>query len=117
MPVRLDADDIEAIADRVAAKLRRPVTIGLIEAEELAELLGVSRDWVYANKRRLGAIAIGEGERPRLRFDVERVRAVIAGGEAGGQPRPEAPARRRTRRARESTPEPAVKPIRARPSR
>ena len=114
MTVTLDDEDIEAIADRVAAKLRRPVGVGLIDADEVAQLLGVTRDWVYANKQRLGAVAIGDGEKPRLRFDVEKVRAVMA---EGGQPHPEEPAPRRRGRPRKSTLPAGVKPIRARPTR
>jgi hypothetical protein len=112
--VILDDEDIEAIADRVAAKLRRPVGVGLIDADEVARMMGVKRDWVYANKERLGAVPIGEGEKPRLRFSLERVRAVMA---EGGQPRPGEPAPKRRGRPRKSALAAGVKPIRARPTR
>jgi hypothetical protein len=112
--VILDDEDIEAIADRVAAKLRRPVGVGLVDADEVARMMGVKRDWVYANKRRLGAVPIGEGEKPRLRFRLETVRAVMA---EDGQPRPDEPAPRRRGRPRKSALPPGVKPIRARPTR
>ena len=110
----LDDGDIEAIAERVAAKLRPPVGVGLIDADEVARMMGVKRDWVYANKRRLGAMPIGEGDRPRLRFSVETVRAVMA---ADGQPRPDEPAPKRYRRPRKSVMSRGAKPIRARPTR
>jgi hypothetical protein len=112
--VILDDEDIEAIADRVAAKLRRPVGVGLIDADEVARMMGVKRDWVYANKRRLGAVPIGEGDKPRLRFRLETVRAVMA---EGGQPRLDEPAPKRRGRPRKSALPPGAKPIRARPTR
>jgi hypothetical protein len=112
--VILDDEDIEAIADRVAAKLRRPVGVGLIDADAVARMIGVKRDWVYANKKRLGAVPIGQGEKPRLRFSLERVRAVMA---EGGQPRPDEPAPKRRGRPRKSALPPGVTPIRARPTR
>jgi hypothetical protein len=112
--VILDDEDIEAIADRVAAKLRRPVGVGLIDADEVARMMGVKRDWVYANKGRLGAVPIGEGDRPRLRFRVETVRAVMA---EGGQPGPDEPAPKRRGRPRKSALPRGAKPIRARPTR
>lgn len=110
----LDDEDIEAIADRVAAKLRRPAGVDLIDADEVARMMGVKRGWVYANKRRLGAVPIGDGDKPRLRFRVETVRAVMA---EGGEPRPNEPAPKRRGRPRKSALPRGVKPIRARPTR
>jgi hypothetical protein len=69
--VRLDDEDIEAIAERVVAKLR-PARVGLVDAKELARTLGVERGWVYAHADALGAVRLGAGSRARLRFDVER---------------------------------------------
>lgn len=75
--VRLDRDDIEAIADRVVERLadgdRRGVSVGLATAADVAERYGVTPSWVYANKKRLGAVKLGEGPKARLRFDLERV--------------------------------------------
>jgi hypothetical protein len=39
-----------------------------LDARELAQQLGVSRDWVYEHADELGASRIGSGSRPRLRF-------------------------------------------------
>jgi hypothetical protein len=47
------------------------VGIGLATAADVAELYGVSVSWVYANKRRLGAVLLDDGPEARLRFDFE----------------------------------------------
>lgn len=60
----------ELVADRVAERLRREGTGSLlIDVAGVARRLGVSRDFVYRNAEELGAIRLGEGPRPRLRFD------------------------------------------------
>lgn len=41
----------------------------LVTAAKLAELLGVRREYIYANADRLGAVRLGTGPRARLRFD------------------------------------------------
>jgi hypothetical protein len=41
---------------------------GLLEAHQVADRLGVTREWVYAHADELGAIRLGNGSRPRLRF-------------------------------------------------
>jgi hypothetical protein len=73
--MRLDPADIEQIAqqvaDLIAATQARPLG-QFVDAAELAELLGVERDWVYAHANALGAIRLG-GSRGRLRFDLRRV--------------------------------------------
>ncbi|WP_037497651.1 hypothetical protein [Solirubrobacter soli] len=84
----LDPDDIEAVARRVAELLRASTsaTEPLVDAAELARILGVDRDWVYAHARRLGAVRLGDGPKARLRFDIERVRATLAAVGPGKQP-------------------------------
>jgi hypothetical protein len=89
--VRLDDEDIEAIADRVMMKLRRP-TEGLVGVEDIARALGMSRGWVYRNADKLGAQRLGTGRKPALRFDlaltIERARGLGAdtGGPVAGSP-------------------------------
>ena len=77
--VMLDDEDIEAIADRVAAKLR-PRTDGLVGVRDVARALGMSCAWVYRNADELGAQRLGTGRKPALRFDlaltVERARGL-----------------------------------------
>src|SRR3954451_22951266 len=79
-PRALDPDDIQALARRVAELLRASTsaTEPLVDAAELARILGVDRDWVYARAGRLGAVRLGDGPKARLRFDIERVRATLA---------------------------------------
>lgn len=90
--MRLEPEDIEAIAHRVAELLSEThdTPVRLLDASQLAEALGVDREWVYAHARELGAIRLG-GRQGRLRFDLERVlRALEAPA-----PAPPPPARRR----------------------
>jgi hypothetical protein len=85
----LDAATVEAIAERVAMRtvelLRAQAPaprVRLIDATALASMLGCSRQWVYANAEKLGGERLGDGPRPRLRFDPETARkagACLAG--------------------------------------
>jgi hypothetical protein len=64
----------EGIAQRVAELLREPGDDGqLIDAAATARRFNLSRDYVYRNAEALGVIRLGDGDRPRLRFDPERV--------------------------------------------
>ena len=48
----------------------------LLTAAEVAARLSVARGWVYEHARELGVVRLGDGPRPRLRFDpavVERM--------------------------------------------
>jgi len=75
----LDPDDIEAIATRVAELLRhtRPPS-GLLTAAQLAHHLGLSRAWIYEHAHQLGAIQLGAGSKPRLRFDLTTAKTALA---------------------------------------
>ncbi len=72
--MKLDAQDIEQIAVRVAALLREQAPSAsdreprFVDAATVARLLGVERDWVYEHAAKLGAVRLG-GPRGRLRFD------------------------------------------------
>jgi hypothetical protein len=69
--IRLDPHTVEAIARRVVGLLQgKERRAGeLIDAAELARRLGVDRSWIYAHAIELGAVKLGRGPRPRLRFD------------------------------------------------
>jgi hypothetical protein len=71
--MRLDDDQLERLADLIFERLSRPPTTRgpLVDARELARLLGVSRAVIYERSRELGAVRLGTGERARLRFDPE----------------------------------------------
>ncbi|MBS1892631.1 MAG: hypothetical protein JST59_15140 [Actinobacteria bacterium] len=74
--VELSPRSIEALATRLAALLGenhggagRRDEGEMITAAEVARRWRVSRRWVYEHARELGALHIGAGPRPRLRFD------------------------------------------------
>lgn len=71
--VRLADDQLERLADLVAERLgRAPLARSpLVDARELARMLGVTRAFVYQHARTLGAVRIGSGDTGRLRFDPE----------------------------------------------
>jgi hypothetical protein len=85
--VRLDADDVEAIAARVAELLgaTQAGAVRYVDAAELARALSVEREWVYAHAAQLGAIRLG-GPGGRLRFDLELVRRVLTDEEPRSAP-------------------------------
>ena len=102
--IKLDPQAVEAIAQRVAELLDRGEGArdrGLIDAAELARRLGMERDWVYANASELGAVRMGTGSKPRLRFDpqvaVDRMPSI--GADERDSPRRPTHRRRRERRA------------------
>jgi predicted DNA-binding transcriptional regulator AlpA len=60
-------DSLETVVSERALEPRSKPD-SLLNARQVAERLGVSRDWVYEHATELGAIRIGRGPRPRLRF-------------------------------------------------
>jgi hypothetical protein len=87
----LDRDDIEAVAMRVAELLEqrgaRRSNGGLVDAAELARLLGTDRSWVYSHAGELGAIRLGSGPKARLRFDAAAATRRIRLDEPEGERR------------------------------
>lgn len=79
--LRLAPESIEALAGRLAELLgpglSKPVEAksgeGMVSAVEVSRRWNVSRRWVYDHAENLGAVALGGGPRPRLRFDPEVV--------------------------------------------
>jgi hypothetical protein len=70
---------VQAIAERVAELLRCEPTRGrLVDAQTLADALGVDRSYVYSHAAELGAVRIGSGSKPRLRFDLDTAREAFA---------------------------------------
>ncbi len=49
----------------------------LVDAKALADELGISRQWVYAHRDKLGAIRIGNGPKARLRFNADSARQAL----------------------------------------
>jgi hypothetical protein len=102
--VQLDTASVEAVARRVVELLRDEGAIGtagageLLTAAEVARRHGVDRSWVYAHADELGALRLGDGPKPRLRFDPERVRDALDARSAGeGSRHGEGPAAMRVR--------------------
>jgi hypothetical protein len=85
---RLTPADVEEIADtvvqRVSELLRPRLWLGLVDAADVARRLGVHESWVYAHADELGAIRLGERQKARLRFDLERVARRIGAAESDG---------------------------------
>ena len=81
--VRLSPADVRAIALEIVELLeerslptRAKPHRRLVDAATVAAELGVTREWVYEHKDSLGAEKLGEGKRPRLRFDLDRARQI-----------------------------------------
>jgi hypothetical protein len=89
------ADDL---AERIAERLSTAANgehgePELIDAAEVARRFHVSRDYVYGHAERLGAIRLGDGEKPRLRFDPAKVAEALR----APKPEPKAEPRRQPR--------------------
>src|SRR5205823_629871 len=99
--IRLEDDQLERLADLVAERLGRTPSARdpLVDARELARLLGVSRSVVYHHAGDLGAIRIGAGERGRLRFDPK---VAMRGAHTRFSPEPAAASHGRLGRLRPS---------------
>lgn len=69
----LDDATLEALARRVAARLQteQAAPDRLLSAAQVATRLCVQRSWVYDHAEELGVVRLGDGPRPRLRFDPE----------------------------------------------
>jgi hypothetical protein len=84
---------VEAVAQRVLELLgERDARSRLVSAGALAALLGRTREWVYGHAEDLGGRRIGDGERPRLWFDVDRALSGRLTSEDSQTPDPSAPA-------------------------
>lgn len=98
--IRLEDDQLERLADLVAQRVDISATRArgpLVDAKELARLLGMSRAAVYEHARELGAIRIGAGKKGRLRFDPE---VSIRNASTAQSPAPAAPAQAPRARSR-----------------
>jgi len=91
--IKLDPQATEAIARRVVELLERRglQRRELVDAAELARRLGIERSWVYTHAIELGAVKLGNGAKPRLRFDPEIAARVLR--KVDGKPAADPPAR------------------------
>jgi len=78
----LDEAFVEALARRVVELMRSesnpPLARRMVDAATLAGELGVERSWVYAHRQELGGVQLGTGSKPRLRFDLDTARELLA---------------------------------------
>jgi hypothetical protein len=101
---RLHPDDVHAIARTVVELLREEPptrTPRLLDASQVADMLGLSRDAVYARADELGAVRLGDGPKARLRFDPAKVAAALDAFDGSKRserptPAPQRASRRRT---------------------
>jgi hypothetical protein len=76
--------DIEAVAvavaDKLAARLALPgpPADGLVGVAEVAKRIGMGEQWVREHADELGGRRIGNGEKPRHRFDLAEVERRMA---------------------------------------
>jgi hypothetical protein len=91
--IRLDPETVEKIARRVVELLeaRGLQQRELVDAAELAKRFGIERSWVYSHAIELGAVKLGRGAKPRLRFDPEVAARVLQ--RVGEEPAADPPAR------------------------
>jgi hypothetical protein len=111
LPGRLHPDDLAALADLIAERVLAGLAEDcpprdeewLLTAAEVARRFDVSPAWVRDNAERLGGLRLGDGPRPRLRFDPERVaeelsaRPVRGRSDESDRPPERASKRRRSR--------------------
>lgn len=111
----LDAGGIELLAARIARLVAEQLAHTpaepshaerrLLTATEVSQWWGVRRAWVYAHAAELGAVRIGDGERPRLRFDPDRVEDYLRSpGSAPATAQASPPRKRRSTRIRGDSP-------------
>lgn len=83
--IKLDPQTIEAIARRVVELLERRgmQQRELVDATELARRFGIERSWVYSHAIELGAVKLGDGAKPRLRFDPQVAMRVLRRADEG----------------------------------
>jgi hypothetical protein len=91
--IRLDPETVERIALRVVELLERRdlQQRELVDAAELARRFGIERSWVYSHAIELGAVKLGNGAKPRLRFDPQIAARVLR--KVGEVPAADPPAR------------------------
>lgn len=105
--VRLHPDSIaelvEQLAPAVAALLANQTKSDtepgeLKDAAWIAQRFGLTPAWVREHKTELGAVLVGDGPRPRLRFDPAAIDAFFARAASPVPEKSPEPARRRPRR-------------------
>jgi hypothetical protein len=112
--IRLDPQTIEAIARRVVELLEKRglQRRELVDAAELARRFGIERSWVYSHAIELGAVKLGSGSKPRLRFDPEVAARVLRRADEGQEADPPARSGKRASQPQGSKGKAQLLPIR-----
>jgi hypothetical protein len=76
LTIELSAEQLDDLAAAVSARLQQAPTVTLVDAQTVADALGLSRDTIYSHAAELGGKRVGDGERPRWRFDLDRALAA-----------------------------------------
>lgn len=115
--VDLSPQTLEDLAGRIAelvAERRTDTVDRLLDARELAAVLGVRPRWVHEHASELGAIRLGEGRRSHLRFDAGEAIARLPrhpdGTAPAGPPRDSLSRRRRATLLARRRPRPGIPP-------
>jgi hypothetical protein len=102
--MRLAPDQLDELADLIAERLRdaEPAAQCLVDARAVGEAIGMTPAWVREHAAELGGRRLGDGPRPRWRFDLEQARTAGAALSLGQRslapdPAPQAASRRRRR--------------------
>lgn len=66
------------LSEEEAARILEVLYPRLVDAQEVARVFGVSRDWVYENAEALGARVLGNGPKARKRFVLAEVADGLA---------------------------------------
>lgn len=86
-PICLSDEDLarlaDLIVDRLAERLQPTPEPVLLTAQQVAERFGVSAEWVRDHAAELGVVRLGDGKRPRLRFELSKVTAALTARSAG----------------------------------
>jgi hypothetical protein len=120
-PARLHPADLETLADLVADRLAERLGASpgpadaLLTAAQVARRFGVTAEWVRDHAGELGAVRLGDGPRPRLRFALEDVTRALQPTTTleSDSPADGASTRRHRRRARGEGANVELLPIRA----
>lgn len=114
--VALVAEQVAQLLDERAQQPPERRVPRLVDAATLARQLGVSRSTVYEHASELGVRHVGDGARPRLRFDPETALeawgARVSGSGSQTVDTPPAAGVSRRRRRRAARPDEELLPVR-----
>lgn len=70
---------LEVLVPLLEATLLPSAPTEILDAAGVAKRYGLSREWVYRHKTALGGWTVGDGPRPRWRFDAAEVEVALRG--------------------------------------